>query len=313
MKILITGGLGHIGSYILQNINKIKILKKIYVIDNLATQRYCSLFNFPKTNKKIFFIQKDLSLKNSLKNFKKVDVVLNLASTTDAEGSLKIRKKIYKNNLGIFNNVIKYCKKNSSKLIHISSTSVYGEQKGLVDESCAKLKPKSPYAEIKLIEEKHLNINKKKLKYITYRFGTIAGVSKGMRFHTAINKFCFNSMLGKPLPVWKGMFDKPRPYLSLKDAFVVIKFTLEKNFFKNCIYNILSQNLTLKDVIKTFKRYNKNLKIKKQTSKLVNQYPYMVSNHKFSSEALRLKSKISDDIKLTLKQFKYLSNEMQNN
>ena len=313
MKILITGGLGHIGSYLLQKINKIKVLKKIYVIDNLSSQRFCSLFNLPKTQKKIFFIQKDLSLKNSLKNFKKVDVVLNLASTTDAEGSLKIRKKIYKNNLGIFNNVIKYCKKNSSKLIHISSTSVYGEQKGLVDESCAKLKPKSPYAEIKLIEEKHLNINKKKLKYITYRFGTIAGVSKGMRFHTAINKFCFNSMLGKPLPVWKGMFDKPRPYLSLRDAFVVIKFTLEKNFFKNCIYNILSQNLTLKDVIKTFKRYNKNLKIKKQTSKLVNQYPYMVSNRKFSSEALRLKSKISDDIKLTLKQFKYLSNEMQNN
>ena len=116
MKILITGGLGHIGSYFLQNINKIKILKKIYVIDNLATQRYCSLFNFPKTNKKIFFIQKDLSLKNSLNNFQRVDVVLNLASTTDAEGSLKIKKKIYKNNLGIFDNIVKYCKKKFIKI-----------------------------------------------------------------------------------------------------------------------------------------------------------------------------------------------------
>ena len=46
---------------------------------------------------------------------------------------------------------------------------------------------------------------------------------------------------------------------------------------------------------------------------MVNQYPYMVSNHKFSSEAFKLKSKISDDIKSTLKQFKYLNNEMQNN
>ena len=48
MKILITGGLGHIGSYIIENINKIRILKKIYIIDNLSTQRYCSLFNFKK-------------------------------------------------------------------------------------------------------------------------------------------------------------------------------------------------------------------------------------------------------------------------
>ena len=310
MKILITGGLGHIGSYLLQKINKIKVLKKIYVIDNLSSQRFCSLFNLPKTQKKIFFIQKDLSINNSLNNFPKVDVVLNLASITDAEGSLKIRKKIYKNNLGIFKNVLKYCNRNSSKLIHISSTSVYGEQKGLVDEKCKMLKPKSPYAEVKLIEEKMLKRNKEKINFITYRFGTISGVSKGMRFHTAINKFCFNFVLGKPLPLWKGMSNKPRPYLSLKDAFSVIKFTLEKNFFKNDVYNVLSENLTLENVIKNFKNHKRKLKIKYHKSKLVNQYPYMVSGNKFNSGAFKLKSKISDDIKSTLKQFKYLNNEV---
>ena len=53
MKILITGGLGHIGSYLLENIDKIKYITKIYIIDNLATNRYCSLFNLPKTGKKM--------------------------------------------------------------------------------------------------------------------------------------------------------------------------------------------------------------------------------------------------------------------
>ena len=47
-----------------------------------------------KTKKKVYFYQKDLSLKNSLKNFRKADVVVNLASLTDAEASLKIKKKI---------------------------------------------------------------------------------------------------------------------------------------------------------------------------------------------------------------------------
>ena len=308
MKILITGGLGHIGSYLLENIDKIKFIKKIYIIDNLSTNRYCSLFNLPKTNKKIYFYQNDLSLKNALKNFKKVDVVLNLASLTDAEGSLKIKNKIYRNNLGIFDNILRYCKKNSSKLIHISSTSVYGEQRGLVDENCKKLKPKSPYAEIKVKEENILKENK--IRFVSYRFGTISGVSKGMRFHTAINKFCLYSVLGKPLPIWKSMMNKPRPYLSLRDAFKVIKFTIENNFFNNETFNILSENLTLKKVIGYFKKYKKTIKIKYEKSKLVNQYSYRVSNEKFTRKALLLKSNIYHDIKFTLKMFRNISNEM---
>ena len=308
MKILITGGLGHIGSYVLENIDKIKFIKKIYIIDNLSTNRYNSLFNLPKTNKKIYFYQNDLSLKNALKNFKKVDVVLNLASLTDAEGSLKIKNKIYRNNLGIFDNILRYCKKNSSKLIHISSTSVYGEQRGLVDENCKKLKPKSPYAEIKVKEENILKENK--IRFVSYRFGTISGVSKGMRFHTAINKFCLYSVLGKPLPIWKSMMNKPRPYLSLRDAFKVIKFTIENNFFNNETFNILSENLTLKKIIGYFKKYKKTIKIKYEKSKLVNQYSYRVSNEKFTRKALLLKSNIYHDIKFTLKMFRNINNEM---
>ena len=301
MNILITGGLGHIGSYILENIQKIKEVNKIYIVDNLSTQRFCSLFRMPKNNKKKFFYNENLSNKNILDKFVKVDVVINLASITDAEGSVKIRNKIYKNNLGIFNNVVNYCIKKKSKLIHISSTSVYGEQKGMVDETCKELKPKSPYAEIKLLEENILKKNSKKLKYITYRFGTIAGISKGMRFHTAVNRFSLEASLNNPLPIWKKMMYKPKPYLSLKDAFKVIKFTIEKDFFLNDVFNILSENLTLHQIIKFFKQNKKQIKIKYHNSKLINQFAYTISDKKFSSQAFRLKSKIKDDIKDTLK------------
>ena len=310
MKILITGGLGHIGSFILKNISKIKIIKEIYIIDDLSTQRYSSLFDLKSSNKKIYFIQKDLSANNALKKFKKVDVVLNLASLTEATASLKIKKKIYKVNLGIFDNVLKYCKANSSKLIHISSTSVYGEQKGIVDEKCKYLRPKSPYAEIKLIKEKKLKAMQKNIKFISYRFGTISGFSQGMRFHTAVNKFCLSCSLGLPLPVWKGALDKPKPYLSLRDAFLVIKYTLEKNFFKNDVYNIFSENLTLNTLISYYKNHKKNIKIKYVESKLINQYPYEISNKKFNKEGFKLRSKINNDIKLTLAKLKYLSNEV---
>ena len=67
MKILITGGLGHIGSYLLENIDKIKFIKEIYVIDNLSTNRYCSLFNLPKTKKKNLFLSKRPVFKKLIK------------------------------------------------------------------------------------------------------------------------------------------------------------------------------------------------------------------------------------------------------
>ena len=44
---------------------------------------------------KIYFYKKDLAAANELKNFKRTDIVINLASLTDAEGSLKIKNKIY--------------------------------------------------------------------------------------------------------------------------------------------------------------------------------------------------------------------------
>ena len=119
MKILITGGLGHIGSYFIENIGRIKKLKDIYIIDNYTGENIYAFLNIEKKNKKISFFNLDLSKKNSLKNFKKGDVVFSLASMTNAEASLKIKNKIYKNNLGIFKNILKYCIKNSSKLIHI--------------------------------------------------------------------------------------------------------------------------------------------------------------------------------------------------
>ena len=306
MKILITGGLGHIGSYILQNINKIKILKTIYVIDNLSTQRYTSLFNQPKSNKKIYFLNLDLAEKNSLKKFKKVDVVINLASITDAEASLKMKKKVFKNNLGIFKNVMQYCIKNSSKLVHISSTSIYGKQINIVDENCEKkfLKPQSPYAKVKLIEEEMLKRNSKKIKYTTFRFGTIAGVSKGIRFHTAVNKFCFNASFDKPIGVYKTALHQYRPYLSIKDSFKVFKFCIEKNFFKNEIFNALTGNFTVFQIINKIKKYKKNIKIKYVSSKIMNQLSYHVDKSKLENYGIILNSNLENDIRETLNLFK---------
>ena len=223
MNILITGACGHIGSYLVENLHKIKKVKKALLIDNLESNRLDTLFNYKKKNK-IEFFKRDLTDPKSLKGFKNVNLVIHLASMTNAAKSFKLRKEMYSNNLNSFKTVINFCKKNRVKLIHVSTTSVYTKNASMVDENCEKkyLKPQSPYAKIKLLEEKILKNLGKKLKYNTFRLGTIAGVSKGIRFHTAVNNFCLSVALGESIKVYKTALHQFRPYLSLGDVFKLL-------------------------------------------------------------------------------------------
>jgi len=221
------------------------------------------------------------------------------------------KKKMFKNNLGCMKNVIDFCIENKSKLIHLSSTSVYGKQAKIVNEDDDSfLKPQSPYADIKLMEENILKKNKHKLKFMSFRFGTIAGISPGMRFHTAINKFCFNAAIDQKIMIYKTAYNQYRPYLSIKDAFKVFKFCIEKNMFKNDVFNALSQNLTVKQVVGMIRKYKKNAKIKFVNAKIMNQLSYHVDNKKLNNLGLKLNSNIERDIKETLKLFVFKNNEM---
>jgi UDP-glucose 4-epimerase len=305
MNLLITGCCGHIGSYLVENIHKIKGIKKTFVVDNLQSNTLYTLFNSKKKNNLNFLI-KDLKEPNSLNNLKKIDYVIHLASMTNAEKSFGKKNTMYENNIKCLKTVINFCKKEKAKLVHISSTSVYGKQAKIVDENCEEkyLKPQSPYADIKLIEEKMLKKESKNLKFNTFRFGTIAGVSKGIRFHTAVNKFCFNAAINEDINVYKTALNQYRPYLSLRDAFKVFKFSIENDFFKNDIFNALSGNFTVNQIIKRIRKYKKKIKIKLVSSVIMNQLSYHVSQKKLNNEGLFLNSDIEKDIKETIKLLK---------
>ena len=272
MKILITGACGHIGSYFIENLYKIKKVKKAILVDSLTSNRFNSLFN-TNTKNKIEFHLKDLNDARSLDQFKNISIVFHFASMTNAEKSFGKEKEMFSNNLNCLETVIKFCKRTGAKLVHLSSTSVYGKQTDLVDETCEKkyLKPQSPYAKIKIIEENILKKNTKLIRYNTFRFGTIAGVSKGIRFHTAVNSFCLNAAIGEKIKVYKTALHQYRPYLSLTDAFKLFKFCIENDFFENDIYNVVSNNFTVNQIINKIKKLKKGIKIAYVNSAIMNQ------------------------------------------
>ncbi len=304
MKILITGALGHIGSSLLRHMSKNKKVKFIYLIDNMSSNRYCSLFNLPK-HTLYKFLNIDLK-KISVDQIPKADFVIHLAAKTDAAQSKEYKNEFYTNNLAATKKIINYCLKTKAKLIFASSTSVYGPQSNLVDEYCdaSELKPQSPYADIKLIEEKLIQKRLKNKNFYILRLGTIYGFSPGIRFHTAVNKFIFQSSQDLPLTVWKTAFNQKRPYLSLSDFNRAINHIINNRVLPNHIYNIVSLNLTVKQIVNSIKKFKNKIKIKFVNHPIMNQLSYEVSNNKFQSTRFKFLSKLDNDIKLTLKNLK---------
>tara|TARA_Y100001980_G_C14492578_1_gene269434 strand:+ start:36 stop:959 length:924 start_codon:yes stop_codon:yes gene_type:complete len=306
MNLLITGALGHIGSGLIENVTKIKNLKNIYLLDSARSNNLNVLFNLRAKKIKFKFLFEDLNSKNSLNSIdRKIDIVVHLAAITNSEQSFKNKKLIFKNNFGIFKRIVNFCLKNKAKLIHLSSTSVYGQSTKIVDENYKNLEPRSPYAEEKLMEENYLK-RIKKIRFITFRLGTISGISKGMRFHTAVNKFCLNTILNQEIPVWTNALNQPRPYCSLKDALNAIIKIINYNAFDNQIYNVLTKNYTVGQILNIIKSNKFEFKIKKTNTPILNQSFYGVSNKKFSKFKIKMSKGIEKDIAETLNMLKKL-------
>ena len=300
MNIVITGALGHIGSFLLRSLPSEFENINIIAIDSLVTQRYFSLFNLPK-NGKFRFIEADITEVDVSSILNDVDYVIHLAAITDATSSFKMKKLVEQNNYNSTNAALNLCVKKNAKLIIMSSASVYGTQKSKVDENCleTELKPQSPYAEVKLKEENLVRdfSYKNNLKTIILRLGTIYGVSPGMRFHTAVNKFCWQAVMKTPLTIWETALNQKRPYLDLIDLANSIVYIIKNDLFNNDIYNILTNNLTVNQIINYIKEFEPELKIKFVRTKIMNQLSYQVLNEKFSN----LGFQFTGDIKLGIK------------
>ena len=303
MNLVITGGLGHIGSFLLRNLHSSLQIEVILVVDSLRTQRFASLFNLPTTPKFIFLEKDVLDLKpEDISKYGKFDCVIHLAAITDAAGSVGMKNELFRNNLGATTNIVDICLKLDIPLIFPSSTSVYGSQDKLVDENCVNLLPQSPYAECKLEEEALvIKVSQVDLRGVVLRFGTIHGTSIGMRFHTAVNKFCYQATIGIPLTIWKTAQFQFRPYLSLIDASNAIAHVINNNIYGGNIYNVLTANATVDQIIETINKVSpKKCEIEFIESKIMNQLSYEVSNLKFGETGFSFTGSLEDDISHTM-------------
>lgn len=302
MKIAVTGALGHIGSRFIHSIVPGQF-DEVVLIDNLATQRYPSLFNLPQ-GVRYRFVEADIMTADLTKLLDGVGAVIHLAAITNAAGSFENQDQVEKVNFEGTERVARACIQTGTRLVFLSTTSVYGTANEVVDENCSEdeLKPQSPYAISKIKSEKSLAAMgaESSLRFVACRFGTIYGTSIGMRFHTAVNKFVWQACMGEPITVWRTALNQKRPYLELGDAVRALSFILERDLFDNQVYNVLTDNCTVGQIVDVIRGHVPDLSVKLVDAAIMNQLSYEVACEKFRTKGFQFKGNLAAEIERSI-------------
>ena len=303
-KIIVTGGLGFIGS------NLVKLLiKKNYFVINIDKASYASNFYNTKDffNKKNYkFIRLDINKRPRLKkilNLHKPVAIFNLAAETHVDRSIDEPAEFIKSNIvGVFNLLEEFRvfakKNNKSKLIHISTDEVYGDVlKGRSKENDP-YKPSSPYAASKASSD-HLVYS-----YVrTFKLNAIitnCSNNYGPHQHPEklIPKLIYNIIKNKPLPLY-GKGKNSREWIFVDDHCEAL-FKVFKNGGKGQFYNIgsniNSSNLDITKILINIARkkikLGKKVKIKFVKDRPGHDFRYALNSKKIFKE-LKWKSKVN--------------------
>ena len=248
MKVLITGGAGYIGNELVYKLTTEKGIDEIVIYDNLNKGNYnlfTGLRKLPYPN--IKFIKGDiLDGRKFRKALDGVDVVYHLAAnvtTPFADQNPHFFEQI--NHWGTAGVVYAIENSDVSKLIYLSSVSVYGSQSGLVTINTP-LFPKTYYGISKKRGEDQVKRLSDKLTTYIVRSGNVFGYSKNMRIDAVINKFMFDAQFENRITI-NGDGNQQRAFISMEMVVDVLK-QLPSSDLKSGTYNLVDKNLSIIDL-----------------------------------------------------------------
>jgi UDP-glucose 4-epimerase len=253
MKILITGGAGYVGTKLTKALVSLPEVDEIRIYDNLS-KGHCNFFlgaKYPEPSKITAFQGDILDSRQLRKLMKDVDVVVHMAAkvtTPFANADPHFYEQV--NHWGTAEVVYAAEESGVSRMIYLSSTSVYGASDEMANESTIPA-PSTFYGISKLRGEEHVARLGKKINSVILRAGNVYGYSKSMRFDAVINRFMFDANFHKRIQVF-GTGKQTRAFIHvdyLTDSLVQAIM----NEVPSGTYNVIDKNLQIFEIVDILK------------------------------------------------------------
>ena len=158
MKLLVTGGLGFIGSnfilHVLKRYNDIKIIN----VDDMLYGSNINNLSEIKDSKNYKFVRGNITDPNLMnKLISESDIIVNFAAESHVDRSISNAKPFIDSNIyGVFT-ILEIIKDKNKKLIHISTDEVFGSLESESASENFRFNPSSPYASSKASAELLIN------------------------------------------------------------------------------------------------------------------------------------------------------------
>ena len=296
-KIVITGGLGYIGTELCKIYSGISWNNEITVIDN----RFISERVNQVRNWNMNFVHGDILDKDLINKYcKDADIVHHLAGVTDvpriqSEGSKEKDSKILlvaeKGTQNILDSITDECK------IIIPSTHVVYEGiekvKNDIQEN-EETKPILSYAKSKVINEKQLKNSGK--NYVILRLGSVYGYSTDTaRIDIMPNLFSKIASQNGVLKLFAGG-RQIKSLVPLVDVARCFKYMEEREDISSEIFNLTKDTVTVKEVAEVCKKHNPKITLRETNDEIPN-LGYSLSNKKVLNTGFKFLYGLDESIK----------------
>jgi len=239
MKILLTGGLGYIGTTLINKLSKHQLIvcSKIKKLD---------FQNFNHVNFEFVDIESDDFLEIAKKH--KPDLLIHMASLTGLKNCEDNPSKAFETNVyGTFN-VVKACALNKIRLIFFSSREAYGKTLNVESKENDPLLPTNVYGVTKMLGElvvKNAGKNNN-LDYVILRLTNVYGPRGDEK---GLNKIIKNAVKEKKIEIHGG--EQTINFIYIDDVVDLISLLIDKNHISQEVFNVGSKdNLTINEFSK---------------------------------------------------------------
>ena len=266
MKVLITGGLGFIGSNLVKYLLSKKSVKKIVIVDNFSKSStnyldsitkyklFTSAKSYKNSSSKVEVIKSDINNKNfAFKVTENVDYVIHLAAESGVDISISKPYESFQTNvLGAYNYIEASRLNDVKRFIFASSGAVFGNTKPPLIESNNR-EPISPYGSSKLTIETFCETyaNVFGLNTTILRFSNAYG-SYALHKQSIVSKFINNILANKPIVV-NGNGSITRDYIHVSDICNAIYKSIKDKSGAKTYHVGTGKETSIKQLIKIFK------------------------------------------------------------